>query len=362
MDQAWQPSGYTSPNLRVYPWMWLWDSCFHALIWAGLEDERAVAELASVFTWQGDDGFVPHMGYQANPAASVPMWSRSGASTITQPPMFGHAARALAASGYEIDSRMLDQIERGLAYFWRYRMGDDGLIRIVHPWETGADDSPRWDAWAPFPFDKAGFDAAKQTMVGALEVTAAGSSSTSSMFNVASAMFNALVAFNAQEFADLVDDAAWRTRARELAAAIDRHWDGVTWSDAGDHSSAAVPTSDALLPCLVNRHRLTAVEEQLFDPDGLGSAYGPRNVDRRYPGYDSTGYWRGPTWPQINYLLWVALQVRPAAAARLADQTVRGAWTSEFSEYWDPDTGAGHGARPQSWTCLALLMHPEHGS
>jgi hypothetical protein len=24
--------GYTSPNPDTYPWQWLWDSCFHAII------------------------------------------------------------------------------------------------------------------------------------------------------------------------------------------------------------------------------------------------------------------------------------------------------------------------------------------
>jgi hypothetical protein len=33
-----------------------------------------------------------------------------------------------------------------------------------------------------------------------------------------------------------------------------------------------------------------------------------------------------------------------------------GAHRSDFAEYWDPDTGNGLGARPQSWTALAAVM------
>ena len=29
MDDAWVDHGYTAPNTEVYPWLWLWDSCFH---------------------------------------------------------------------------------------------------------------------------------------------------------------------------------------------------------------------------------------------------------------------------------------------------------------------------------------------
>ena len=46
MRAAWVDLGYTAPNTDVYPWLWLWDSCFHVLIWAQLgEFGRACAEL-----------------------------------------------------------------------------------------------------------------------------------------------------------------------------------------------------------------------------------------------------------------------------------------------------------------------------
>jgi len=75
-----EDGGYTSPNLDTYPWQWLWDSCFHAIIWAALGDERAVRELEAVFTHQDAVGFVPHMGYQLDPEVATPLWGRSGCS------------------------------------------------------------------------------------------------------------------------------------------------------------------------------------------------------------------------------------------------------------------------------------------
>ena len=44
-EAQWMPEGYTAPNNVVYPWQWLWDSCFHAVIvWLELgEDERQCA-------------------------------------------------------------------------------------------------------------------------------------------------------------------------------------------------------------------------------------------------------------------------------------------------------------------------------
>ena len=72
MDDAWVDYGYTAPNTEVYPWLWLWDSCFHTLIWADLDrPDRAVAELACVLELQDNAGFVPHMGYQLDPQVPV---------------------------------------------------------------------------------------------------------------------------------------------------------------------------------------------------------------------------------------------------------------------------------------------------
>ena len=85
------------------------------------------------------------------------------------------------------------------------------------------------------------------------------------------------------------------------------------------------------------------------DPDAFGGAFGPAGVHRAEPAFDRRRYWRGPVWPQLAYLLWLA-------GAPVADTTVRGAETSGLSEFWDPDDATGLGASPQSWTCLAIVM------
>ena len=49
-----------SPNPGIYPWQWLWDSCFHVLIWQALgEGGRAQRELAEVFRPQPRPGLSP---------------------------------------------------------------------------------------------------------------------------------------------------------------------------------------------------------------------------------------------------------------------------------------------------------------
>ncbi len=117
MATHWQTHGYTAPNADVYPWQWLWDSCFHALIWHELgESERALTEVRAALADPHPTGFVPHMRYTGRPEASVDFWGRRGASSITQPPMYGHALAQLDRAGVEVDDRLVASARDGLEF------------------------------------------------------------------------------------------------------------------------------------------------------------------------------------------------------------------------------------------------------
>ncbi|MFA9431834.1 hypothetical protein [Egicoccus sp. AB-alg2] len=364
LERNWRADGYTSPNLETYPWQWLWDSCFHAIVWARLGDPRASTELRSVFLHQRANGFVPHVGYQHDPAAARELWGIDGSSTITQPPMYAHAARRLQAEGVEVPDDLLRRIEDALQHLWDVRRAGNGLLSCYHPWEAGTDDSPRWDAWTEPPFDRFGrWKRRKRELVDALVLDEHRAAVDSRAFVVQSASFNAITAFNAFEFAALTGSDLWRARAATLRDALEARWDPrlATWTDAApvEHASGAVRTLEALLGVLVTRDRGRAgtVFSQLFDPQAHGAAYGPRGLHRDEPAYDPDAYWRGANWPQLVYLFWVAAerQQRPDVAARLAALLREGARASGHAEYWNPDTGAGRGAAPQSWTALWLV-------
>ena len=81
----------------------------------------------------------------------------------------------------------------------------------------------------------------------------------------------------------------------------------------------------------------------------FGGPFGPAGVHRDEPAFDRRRYWRGPVWPQLAYLLWLA-------GAPVAETTVRGSASSGLAEFWDPDDGTGLGASPQSWTCLSIVL------
>lgn len=368
METHWVPHGFTAPNADVYPWQWLWDSCFHALIWHELGDaERALTELRSVFADPHPTGFVPHMRYRGRPEASVEFWGRRGTSSITQPPMYGHALAELSRAGVEVDHRLVAAARRGLDFLLSRRRRLDGLPVLCHPWESGADDSPRWDAWCPDGrFDPGEWRRVKGELVRSI-VDEVGAPVHNPDFRVASVGFAALVAFNAQELTDRFG-VTYAGDVRAIVDGLAARWDAAqtTWVDVTGNaaaSSASIRTADALLPLLVTAPTAPSAAmawSTVMDPSAFAAPFGPRGVDRREVTYDPDRYWRGPCWPQLGYLLWVAARRhgRVAEAGALAESTRRGVMRSGLAEYWNADTGAGCGAIPQSWAGVALLFDP----
>lgn len=363
LEAAWRPPGFCVPNPTTYPWQWLWDSCFHAVAWAALDrPDRAVAELATALAPQSTDGFVPHLTYHGDPEVHAGLWGRSATSSITQPPIHAHALAQLRRSGVEPPADLVDRSARHVEHLLEVRPRHaSGLVAVLHPWETGCDDSPRWDRWGCA--DRAAWRRRKGELVASIaHAPDTGAPVTNPSFAVGSAGFTALVAHASAELAELLDDGRWRARADELAAALDERWDPAvgTWTDAGPDGPIGARTLDGLLPLLVTRRGDAAAEvtARLLDPAAYGGACGPAGVHRAEPTFDPDRYWRGAAWPQLTYLLWVAAGRRGdgALADELAARLRRGALRSGFAEHWHPDSGQPGGAAPQSWTTLAAVV------
>lgn len=364
LEAAWDDErGYSYPNPSVYPHLWLWDSCFHAIAWSALGDYRAVRELESVLEGQLSSGFVPHMRYAEPSQYRGPLDDRSG---YTQPPVYGHAIATITRRGLPVPADLVTRVQAAYDYLWRERRTEDGLLRIVHPWEAGADDSPRWDGWiGSTEWNRelwTGFDL---ELVGLTAFEPTGEATGNERFEAAPAAFNAIAAHGMRELASVGGDPIWRECADELSAAIDdRLWDDDEglWSDhavVGPDGSVGVPTLDGALPALSTNDTVLANRalDQLANPDRFAARYGLAYVAPDHPAYRPDLYWRGAAWPQLNHLARVAALRwgRGELAQDIAAMTRRGAVTSEFSELWDPETGEARGAVPQTWAALAAV-------
>jgi glucosylglycerate hydrolase len=365
LEGAWRADpvtgGFCVPNARTYPWQWLWDSCFHAVVWAHLGDERALVEVASALGPTDDDGFVPHVRYAGSTNPHEAFWGRPGTSSITQPPMYGHALAVASRAGMTPSPQLLETAARGLRFLLdRRRRSRGGLVELCHPWESGCDDSPRWDDLCPGGWTPSRWYDRKGALLGSVQRTPGGAPVSNDEFPVGSAGFSALVAFNALELASVTGDDGLRAAGRDLATTLDTRWDPAvaTWVDDGPHArSGRVRTHDALLVALVSARPVAETLAPLVAPEAHGGAYGPASVHRAEPSFDPDRYWRGSSWPQLTYLAWLAATRGDARelAGVLADTLVAGALESGWAEHWNPDTGSGLGAAPQTWAALCCV-------
>jgi hypothetical protein len=153
----------TVPSGGLYPHQWSWDSAFIGLGLQHLSPRRGAQELLSLLGGQWGDGRIPHIVF--NPAvpdeAYFPgpsFWQSSNhtlhppvaTSGIIQPPVHAQAAAALtrhlADDAPSFVQRIYPLLVAQNAYLRERRaVGPHGLAAVVHPWETGLDNSPTWD-------------------------------------------------------------------------------------------------------------------------------------------------------------------------------------------------------------------------
>jgi hypothetical protein len=166
LDENWLGSS-TLPSRTLYPHQWSWDSAFISLGRSWYDQARAQQELQTLFRAQWASGKVPHI--VLNPsvpdAAYFPgaaFWQSSRRSPdaprgietsgITQPPIHARVALEMhrhardTASSKAFLAWLYPRLAAQHAYLGRERDPTDiGLASIVHPWESGLDNSPVWD-------------------------------------------------------------------------------------------------------------------------------------------------------------------------------------------------------------------------
>lgn len=153
---------YTRPGPRLYPHQWSWDWALVAIAYA---PERAISEMNRLFGAQWENGLLPQIVFSpgfsdyfpnagfwhADESPDAPKHART--SGVVQPPIHATAAlRVYRQAGGSEEARAFLENAAGHLRAWheyRHRERDpegEGLVYIRHPWESGMDNSPMWDA------------------------------------------------------------------------------------------------------------------------------------------------------------------------------------------------------------------------
>ena len=85
--------------------------------------------------------------------------------------------------------------------------------------------------------------------------------------------------------------------------------------------------------------------------------YGLASFDPEAKGFEPLRYWRGPTWPIMNYLVGSGLEEMGVddLAGRIRNDTTRLMRMNGFAEYYDPLSGQPAGGDSFTWTAAVWL-------
>jgi glycogen debranching enzyme len=404
----------TKPSPRLYPHQWSWDSACIAMGYARVDQARAERELLSLFAGQWRNGLLPHIVFtegalyfpgpefwQTERSPDAPRAPRT--SGIVQPPIHATAALQVYRRAPDRDRatgflrELLPKLAAWHGYLYRERVReDDALAEIWHPWESGMDNSPLWDA-ALARIELAPSDVPEYRRVDVQLTDAAERPSDAEYdryaylvslfrdldyrpdairdatpFAIQPVLFNSLLVQSNRDLGELArvvgaDPRQFEDWAEATAAGVDaRLWDGDreiyldrdVRADAhvGVRSGAGFAPLYAGIPA---PDRAAALVGRL---DAAGADLG----DRRWavtslppddPRFEPTLYWRGPVWPILNWVLYRGLLRYgfDELAASVRAGLVELSRESGFWEHYSPTTGRGHGGEQFSWTAGLIL-------
>jgi hypothetical protein len=408
----------------LYPHQWSWDAAFNAIGLATVDLPRARLELDSLFAAQWRNGMVPHIvfdpaanGYRPGPGEwqsarfSEEAPARPATSGICDPPVHAIAVDRILAAAAAAGGRQ-DELTRGWAAHlypkllaWHRFLARDradkatGLMTLFHGWESGTDNSPRWDV--PYAGVVVGADLPAYIRRDTSHVTSAAQRPTdgdydrylwlieeakqagfdagllreTGSFQVGDVLFTAIFAAASDLLATLAaqlrktDDAhELRDYAAQARAAVFCHVDEASGLavdvDLRTGSWLRTETIAGFAPLIAGRmpasmrQRLISL---LTGPrwaghPGLRWAV-PPSTSPYSPAFDPECYWRGPVWPLFTWLLTWALRRsgETAVAARLRSASLEQLGDGTLAEYYHPMTGVPLGSLSQSWTAAAAL-------
>ncbi len=401
---------YTVPTKGLYPFQWNWDSCLTALGQRHFDEYRAWTEIETLFAHQWPDGMVPHIVFHVEddgyfPGSSIWATGRpTPTSGITQPAVAGFAVRRLwdrASDRNALAGRARALLPRIAAWHrWFFASRDprgEGLVAILHPWESGRDNAIDWDSafervpadgiapytrrdtrhadpahrptkaqydrylWLVEHFRRLGWDNRKLH--------------DASPFQIVDPGFNAILLRACADLADLAEELGEAGIAAENRGFAERGLAAMEglWSPAHgqylcrDRTTGALIESASIGGLLAAFAAIPEARAQAIAATIETLATRARFIvpshDPADPRFDARRYWRGPVWLVVNYMIVDGLLRAGATATanRITASSLELIRESGFAEYYDPTSGAPLGGGSFTWTAAMVLEFLEPG-
>lgn len=423
--QANDLGGSTKPAPDLYPHQWFWDSCFITIGISRYDTFRACREIRSLLRGQWHNGLIPQIIFNARgtgyfPGPDVWQTERSpnapkdvATSGITQPPVLATAVLSIWNNAGQADRDEVTAFLREIyprirlyhEFLYTERDPDEtGLAVVVHPWESGLDNSP--------PYLDAGERVhltykPKYTRLDTLHVEAKYRPTNKNYdlfvwlleqmravdwdqreylkhatLQVEDVIFNSILCRANGDLARIAEIVgadpsqarAWREKTAK--AINDRLWseeDGMYFSYdrvAGkllrDETIAGFLTLYGGVAPESRAQRL--VEVHLRNPKEFWPEGGypvPTTALDESRWFNPENYWLGPVWINMNWMLIHGLvdSGHPELGAWLTTKTLELIERHGFHEYFNPYSGEGYGTDSFGWSAaltIDLISAMEH--
>ncbi|MGB3587474.1 MAG: trehalase family glycosidase [Tunicatimonas sp.] len=422
---------FTKPAPNLYPHQWNWDAGFIAIGYSHYYMDRAESELRSLFSGQWDNGMVPQIifnpEFDYNYFPSSDFWEtwrsfsapeNKKTSGITMPPVHGFVLQHIYDNAKDkmralnFVKEMFPKILKMHHYFYNHRDPfNEGLVYIRHPWESGTDNSPTWDA----PMERITFDKIKippykrkdldnghaehrptdydyNRYIHLIDIYRKCDYNEEAIlercpFVIQDPLFNCILVKSNQaliELATLIDeDVEQLTKWNELSikSMNEKLWNPKTGIyDAYDlHNDERIEmqASSGLIPVyahIPNAEQAQQIVDRLLSKSFSGSAdqntYLCPSYNPTSPKFNPKKYWRGPVWINMNWMLHHGLKHYGFTdlAEQLKQESLELINHYGFYEYFDPIKDVvgkekqGYGSHRFSWSaalCIDFLQDEE---
>lgn len=402
---------FVKPGPHQYPHQWNWDSALIALGFSHFDLPRAQLEIRSLLSGQWQDGMVPSVVYHSIPSDYFPnpeFWqienspSAPGVPTtgVTQPPLLATVVRRLHTRQPMHD--FVQEVYPSLLNWHRWLhtardVDDSDLACILHPWESGTDDSPRWlnllasiqpEAVPEFqrgdtrhvPATERPHRSEYERFIYLIDIFRKLNYSpaellSNSPFLVQDVLFNAILFRADEDLRALAVDLGqptdeldgWISRmqlnfnTRFWHEAVGLYYD----YDARSNGPIRVNTASTFLPLFAGLPSEMQAQRLVEDHLRNTQEYAPAGAVQHWvtttaktePTWESRRYWRGPVWIIMNWFILEGLSRYgyDDLAEVIRKDTLDLIETAGFREYYDAQDGSGCGSSDFSWSAALML-------
>ena len=395
--------GYTLPtNNKLYPAQWNWDSGFIALGYSYFNLNFALKEINTLLDGQWKDGMVPHILFhntRTNYYPNYTAWNcgnKIHSSGITQPPILATILKEILNKN-SINKTQLLNIKKIILkikkfHEWLIQFRDpkkSGLVSILHPWESGYDNSPLWDEpmnkvkieknikykradnkvvnpdFRPLDIDYDRYVTIKNNLrklkYNPKKVY------KSSLFNVVDVGFNSIFLKANKDLVELLDtfglnkkkiDNYIKVTEKNFLKLYDKKRKTFFSKDIKNNRKIFVPsiTNYFLLFADFNNDKINKRLIQNLKKHNFKEKYFFSSIKSNHKSFEEKRYWRGPVWINCNWFIYKGLKNKDRLFSdKIKNKTIQILEKKGFFEYFSCKSGQPMGAKNFSWSAALYL-------